>query len=221
MGLRDVTGLVQASEQDDSLPSREGGEVRAPQVVALIGIFTALTVALGYALVAVPNVELFSMMVFLAGFLFGKRVGPAVGTIASLIFNYLNPMGASHVVLLASQMALYALLGLSGALARGKTPLHEIEVSARKSVLFAGVGAGFVILSDACATFAQFLPTTWEAFGSLLVVGVPFTLVHLISNLLAFGCLIPVLINALRAVDLPITDQLVVHEKGGPAKAEA
>ena len=32
--------------------------------VALLGIFTALAVVLGYALVFIPNIELFTLMIF-------------------------------------------------------------------------------------------------------------------------------------------------------------
>ena len=82
--------------------------------VALLGIFTALAVVLGYALVFIPNIELFTLMIFLSGFILGKRDGVVVGLMSSFIFVFFNPYGVSPLPLFAYQLAHYALVGFLG-----------------------------------------------------------------------------------------------------------
>ena len=62
--------------------------------VALIAILAALAIGGNYALAAIPNVELSSVMVFLSGFLFGPVVGILTGLIAMTIYQLWNPWGA-------------------------------------------------------------------------------------------------------------------------------
>ena len=54
--------------------------------IALISTFTALSVVLGYMLVYLPNIEVFTLMIFLSGFILGKRDGAIVGFMSSFIF---------------------------------------------------------------------------------------------------------------------------------------
>ncbi len=82
--------------------------------VALLGIFTALAVVLGYALVFIPNIELLTLMIFLSGFIMGQRDGAIVGIMSSFIFVFFNPYGVSPIPLFAYQLAHYALVGLLG-----------------------------------------------------------------------------------------------------------
>ena len=82
--------------------------------VALLGIFTALAVVLGYALVFIPNIELFTLMIFLAGFIMGKRDGAIVGLMSSFIFVFFNPYGVSPLPLFAYQLVHYVLVGFLG-----------------------------------------------------------------------------------------------------------
>ena len=83
--------------------------------IALISTFTALGIVLGYLLAYIPNIELFTLTVFLSGFTLGKRNGMIVGFLSSLIFCFFNPLGAD-LPLLAFQLTHYSLTGLLGAL---------------------------------------------------------------------------------------------------------
>ena len=69
---------VKSEEKSDDVITKEGEKSsqtvwleRKSFRVALLGIFTALAVVLGYALVFIPNIELFTLMIFLAGFIMG------------------------------------------------------------------------------------------------------------------------------------------------------
>lgn len=86
--------------------------------IVLVSTFTALGIVLGYLLAYIPNVELFTLTIFLSGFILGKRDGMIVGFLSSLIFCFFNPIGASPLPLLAFQLTHYTLTGLIGALTK-------------------------------------------------------------------------------------------------------
>ena len=80
----------------------------------LASLLIAATVALGYALAGIPNVELMTITVFVAGFLLGARLGIGVGIGAMLLHSTFNPLGMAHPFLLGAQVAGFALVGLGG-----------------------------------------------------------------------------------------------------------
>jgi uncharacterized membrane protein len=82
--------------------------------IVLTSMFAALAVVLGYLLVFIPNIELFTLMIFLSGFILGKRDGAVVGLMSSFIFVFFNPYGVSPLPLFAYQLAHYALVGILG-----------------------------------------------------------------------------------------------------------
>ena len=43
--------------------------------IVLISMFSALAIVLGYMLAYIPNIELFTLSIFLSGFILGKREG--------------------------------------------------------------------------------------------------------------------------------------------------
>ena len=59
--------------------------------IALTSIFIALSIVLGYMLIFIPNIELITLMIFLSGFILGKKEGLIVGAFSSFIFCFLNP----------------------------------------------------------------------------------------------------------------------------------
>ena len=81
----------------------------------LASLLIAATVALGYALAGIPNVELMTVTVFIAGFLLGGALGFFVGVGAMLLHSTFNPLGMAHPFLLGAQIAGFALIGLCGA----------------------------------------------------------------------------------------------------------
>ncbi len=171
--------------------------------IALVSTFTALSVVLGYALVFIPNVELFTLTIFLSGFILGKRDGMIVGFLSSIIFTFFNPLGASPLPLLAFQLMYYTSVGLLGAvvhqLLRNKTfftpdeDLYKISLM----VIF-GITGGMI------TTFFQIFSTmvdaisfygTVDRFLPIFITGIPFTITHLIGNTLGFIFILPGLIQ--------------------------
>ena len=59
------------------------------------------------------------MMIFLSGFILGRREGLLVGAMSGFIFCFFNPLGASALPLLTVQLIYYSLVGFMGAIIRG------------------------------------------------------------------------------------------------------
>lgn len=171
--------------------------------VALISIFTALAVVVGYALVFIPNVELFTLMIFLAGFILGKRDGIVVGLMSSFIFVFFNPYGVSPLPLFSYQLAHYSLVGLCGGLTHGYLrkkeffkPTEDLYVFP-VILVFAAIGACITFTFDVITTLiiAVVFYGTIDSFWPVYLFGLPFTIVHLVGNTLGFIFILPLLIQ--------------------------
>ena len=84
--------------------------------IALIPVFTALSLATNYAMIDIPNVKLMDAFVFIAAFLFGLQVG--LGTAVSIwaVYGFVNPYGQDDLMLLLFLMTGECLYALAGAL---------------------------------------------------------------------------------------------------------
>lgn len=171
--------------------------------IALVSTFAALGIVLGYLLAYIPNIELFTLTMFLSGFILGKRDGMIVGILSSFIFCFFNPLGASPLPLLAFQLVYYTLVGLLGALShqflRKKkffTPdedLYKIPVM----VIFAIIGAVITIFFQIFSTLLDAISFygTFDSFLPIFISGIPFTVTHIIGNTLGFIFILPGLIQ--------------------------
>ena len=56
--------------------------------IALIGTLAALAIVLGYLLVNFPNIEVFTMMIFLSGFILSKKEGALIGLLSGFIYHF-------------------------------------------------------------------------------------------------------------------------------------
>ncbi len=82
------------------------------------GVFVALILASNYALAALPNVKLFDLLVFVAGYTLGLRRGVMVAVAAWLVYGQINPWGVAHAQLLVTLMASETLYAVAGAVVR-------------------------------------------------------------------------------------------------------
>jgi len=170
---------------------------------ALIGTFTALSVVLGYLLAYIPNLEIFTLMIFLSGFVLNKRYGALIGLLSSIIFTFFNPLGPSPPPLFVYQLIHYSLTGISGGLTKDfmqnreffkpKEDLYVYQVM----VIFGVVGGILTFLFDIFSTlFGGFIVSiTIDYFIATYLFGLVFTTVHLIGNILVFVFLLPGLIQ--------------------------
>lgn len=173
--------------------------------IALIGIFTALTIVLGYLLADIPNIEVFTMMIFLSGFIMSKKEGAIIGLLSASIFTFFNTYGASPPPLFVYQLIHYSITGVLGGLTkdflRNKEyfkPTEDLYIF-RIMLLFGFLGAVITFVFDILSTlFGGFMVSiTIDYFIASYLLGIVFTTVHLIGNVLIFVLLLPGLIQVI------------------------
>ncbi len=158
----------------------------------------ALAVVVAFALAAIPNVELFTFVVFLSGVLLGWRSGARVGFIAALAYGLLNPYGLPQAPLLAALVIARVLTGAMGGLARGMILRAGFR---RQVVLFALAGFVATLLFDALTNLS--LALTIGQTGAVMLAAVPFAIVHHVSNVVAFAVLGVSCLEVARLLPIP------------------
>lgn len=172
--------------------------------IVLISIFSALAIVLGYALISLPNVELFTLMIFLGGFILGRRDGVIIGLISSFIYVFFNPWGTSPAPLFIYQIIHYCLTGLIGGVISNNLRKKESfkpkeDLYIFRIMLYLGLtGALITFIFDIVTTLIgvyAFQIFSLENLIAAYIIGIPYTMVHLIGNTLGFIFLLPGLIN--------------------------
>jgi len=163
-------------------------------------IFSAIAVGMGFSLMFIPNIELITVIVFLAGVHLGIGWGGIVGLTAMGIYSGLNPMGSglSFPPLFLMQILGMAIAGIIGGLVR---PL----IIGKKINLFLIVGlaiTGFIItLIYDLLTLLAYPMTAGLGFSGILAAlfkGLGFTLLHEISNAVVFTVTVPPVLRYIK-----------------------
>ncbi len=184
---------------------KNGGATSAPKTsmalrVALIAVLAAMAIGGNYALSAIPNVELSSVMVFLSGFLFGSIIGALVGLIAMVIYQLWNPWGAFIPPIGLAVIGCTIFIGIVGGIL-GKA-LQRLDYSdVRWFLLPTLFGLLLTLFYDLVTTFVYSV-TFSIPFIVALISGLPFTLIHIISNALLFGLLTQPVTRAVHQLQL-------------------
>lgn len=174
--------------------------------LTLISTFSALSIVLAYMLAEIPNVELLTLMIFLSGFIMGKREGLIVGSLSSFIYFFFNPNGASNLPLLAFQVFFFSLTGLIGSLTSQFLDKKEYfkpdkDLYTFRVLVIFGILSGLItFIYDIFSTLVGgFLVSfKFEYFLATFLSGMIFTTVHLIGNVLGFIFILPALIQLLH-----------------------
>jgi len=171
--------------------------------IVLVSTFSALAIVLGYMLAYIPNIELFTLTIFLSGFILGKKDGIIVGCFSSLIFCFFNPLGASPLPLLTFQLFHYSLTGFLGALIRDYLkkknffkPDEDLYITP-VMIIFGLMGALITINFQIFASMVDVLSFfgTIDEFIPYFLTGILFTVTHIIGNTLGFIFILPGLIQ--------------------------
>ncbi len=163
--------------------------------VALITILVALSIATNYALIGVANVTIMDLIVFVSGFFFGPILGAIVGMFSWMIYGAINPYGFVPQIYVATILA-EAIYGLLGGLLGRKLLTSQINGQNLKLSLFFGiVGFTSTLIYDLATTVVYAL-TIETPIIPTIVFGVPFTLLHELSNTAFFilGC-VPIMVT--------------------------
>ncbi len=152
--------------------------------VARVGIFSALVFGVNVPFLVIPNVEVFSLALFLSAVLLGIGDGLAVALVAGMIFVLFNPNGPQTVPLVAlAQVTGFLLFGLAGGLLRQVILRHQESI--RVALLLAVCGLVLTFIYDLTTNLA--FAITFGPFWPSLIGGLGFSLIHIISNTVIFG----------------------------------
>ncbi len=166
---------------------------RRIRIIAYTGVFIGLIVGVGYALAAVPNVELVTALIFLAGVLMGWHFGLMIGIIAEFLFSAFNPVGSGLLFpsMLIAQVISMGVVGLCGGLCRQLVLSELLSIWRRLEIGL--IGCGLTLLYDLLVSLAYPLTAGFNLQGIIatLVAGLVFSAIHLLVNTLIFLYVVP------------------------------
>jgi len=161
--------------------------------LTFLALWIATSVALGYLLAGIPNVELVTASIYLGGALAGPLFGVIIGAVAEFLYSLVSPFGMAAPPLLIAQLLSMALAGLAGgltgpALFRGPKPLMRH--------LFCGlVGLALTAFFDllTTASFLVFSGLSLEKLAVSFFFGLGFYATHIVWNTAIFATAVPIL----------------------------
>ncbi len=185
------TGAKSSSERSMRMSNKD---------MAMIGIFSALSVVMGYAFIHVPNIEMISASIFISGYLLGIQKGILVAIIAETTYSAFNPMGSglAFPYLLVAQILGMSLFGAVGGILgsrREKQRFSKVRIA-----LIGTAGLGCTLFYDMLTTLSWPLAAgfEWSQVYATIALGSVFTLIHIISNTLIFVLALPPILRAVK-----------------------
>lgn len=152
--------------------------------VARVAVFAALAFGVNAPFLAVPNIETFSLALFLTGLFLGVFNGVAAALVAGTIFIFFNPNGPQPVLIAGIvQVAGFSLFGLCGGLLRNR--VLRIERTVFSAVVLAVAGLSLTLFYDLSTNLA--FAMLFGPFWPTMVAGMSFGAVHISSNTVLFG----------------------------------
>ncbi len=167
--------------------------VRQP---VLLGLFAGTAVGAGYLLASVPNVELMSLIIALAGAVLGPLGGVSCGVLAGAVYSLGSPYGPPPPVLLLAQVLGHGFTGLCGWFFGREILKLKTNGGFWKTIFLALAAAVVSTLVFEILTNLAILLMFQDA--SLMVVlggALPFSLLHLGGNAILFVFLFSTLVR--------------------------
>jgi len=169
--------------------------------IALLSALTA--VALGIQLAPrPPNVEFTSLFTFFVGILYGGLVGGFFGGLVMFVNGFLSPWGFAGLMM-PFQIFGMAIIGFAGGIYKKyMVGVHSAQVCAEVAVLGAFLTLLYDIVTNLGVATSFMLTGTPShiALISALSMGTPFSLIHVVSNVILFGSGFISLMKAIQRV---------------------
>ncbi len=168
--------------------------MRGSTSVAVVATFTALIVGSDFALAPLTNVKLLDTVVFVAAYLYGFRVGAAVGILSESIWSFASPVGMAGPItpFLVGGEVIFAVAGWGAAKAWGR----RLKLVSPYSLFIGGSMAVCAFLWDLVTNLATAQIAFWPSptlleylCTSFCPMTVPFILAHEGSDFV-FGVLL-------------------------------
>jgi hypothetical protein len=162
--------------------------------VSITAIMTALALVGNYALVAIPNLELGSTVLFVTAYIFGPIMAVWSTLIMSILFGVINPWGGFIPQIWASQVIGWFYIVAVGSI-MGRSSEDGKRLEPRDWELL--ITGAIVTLIFEQVTNLGYSATFGVPFYLAVTAAIPFTAVHIISNALIFSQVVPKLHKAL------------------------
>ena len=162
--------------------------------VSITAIMTALALVGNYALVAIPNLELGSTVLFVTAYIFGAQMAFWSTLIMSVLFGVINPWGGFIPQIWISQVIGWFYIITIGSF-MGRRGATGIRLEPKKWEL--AITGAFVTFIFEQVTNLGYSATFGVPFFLAVTAAIPFTLIHIISNALIFSQVVPMLDKAL------------------------
>ncbi len=160
-----------------------------------LAVMAAAAIATNYLLIGVVNVKFMDLIVFTGGYLFGPVFGATLGALIWLVYGTINPYGVNLLTLVATILGeiLYGVAG--GVLRFGLRVEPGWGPDLRLGV--AGFLLTFVydVFTNVVSAYVAGIPVSVA-----LISGVPFALMHELSNAVFFAAGLPPLLRAIGSM---------------------
>jgi uncharacterized membrane protein len=177
--------------------------------IALVPVFTALSLATNYAMIDIPNVKLMDAFIFIAAFLFGLEVGIGSAILTWGVYGFINPYGQDDLTLLLFLMLGECFYAVAGAvLSRasiGRELFNGSSQYRRTGLIFGLVGFQATFAYDLLTNFGSWIFKTTSLYQALIIgtiTGVPFAVLHEASNFILFATVVPLAIVASKRLGI-------------------
>lgn len=156
---------------------------------------SALALVGNYVLVAIPNVELGSGVLFLTAYFFGLSMGFWCVLVVSIIYAFFNPWGPFIPTIWLAQIVGWLFMVLTGYLMRRQKT--DTKWTRYMIVEMAIVGAIVTLFFDLVTTLGY---SIWFGipFVVAVIAGLVFIVLHVVSNAIIFPAIVPTLDKTLR-----------------------
>ena len=160
----------------------------------MTAIMTSLALVGNYAVVAVPNLELGSSVLFLTAYIFGAHMAIWSTLIMSLLFGIINPWGAFIPQIWMSQVVGWFYIVAIGSIMGRLGPNGGRPKPNKWELAITGAFVTFVFEQ---VTNIGYSVTFGIPFYLAATTAIPFSLLHIFSNAIIFSQVVPLLDSAL------------------------
>ncbi len=170
--------------------------------IALLSVFVAVSLGIQLAPRPVPNVEFTSLLTFVVGIFFGGIIGGFFGGFVMFVNGFFSPWGFGGLMI-PFQIAGMATIGFTGGIYKKfMVDVRSAQVSAEVAVLGAVLTLLYDIITNIGVAVSFVLAETPWHISLILAFsrGAPFSLVHVVSNIVLFGSGFIPLIKAIQRV---------------------
>jgi hypothetical protein len=148
--------------------------------ISLLSILTALCLAV-QLLPRPPNVEFTSLIVFTTGVIFGGFAGIMLGSLVMIVNGFISSYGFAGIVI-PFQILGMSLIGLIGGLFKKFANDGAVQLCIKAAMFGALLTLAYDFITNVGYAIMFSLPITL-----VLIWGLTFSLIHMVSNAIIFG----------------------------------